>query len=87
MAEDTAGDKTEEATPQRRRESREKGRVARSTDLNNAVVFTATIMLLGYVGRDVLAGPMVLRGQALAWQPVGKPRTVLAKKRRPSSWM
>ena len=63
MAEEAAGEKSEEATPQRRREAREKGRVARSTDLNNAVVFTFSIMMLSYVGRDVLGGMSgIMRG-------------------------
>ena len=54
MAESSHEDRTEQATPQRRREAREKGRVARSADLNNAFVFTIGIVLLSYVGRDVL---------------------------------
>jgi len=61
VAESSPEDRTEQATPQRRREAREKGRVARSADLNNAVVFTIGIVLLSYVGRDVfvsMAGAM-----------------------------
>ncbi len=41
MADDDAGDKTEEATDHRRSEAREKGNVARSTDLNAAGLMMA----------------------------------------------
>jgi len=41
MADDDAGDKTEEATDRRRSEAREKGNVARSTDLNAAGLMMA----------------------------------------------
>ena len=41
-----AGDKTEKATPKRREESRKKGQVARSMDLNGAVVLLAALMAL-----------------------------------------
>lgn len=45
-----AGDKTEAPTPKRRAEAREKGQVARSTDLNGAVVMLAGLMALGATG-------------------------------------
>ncbi len=38
MADDSSGDKTEQATPKRLQEAREKGTVAKSTELNSAVV-------------------------------------------------
>jgi flagellar biosynthesis protein FlhB len=41
-----AGDRTEKATPKRREESRKKGQVARSMDLNSAVVLLASLMAL-----------------------------------------
>ena len=39
-----AGEKTEKATPKKRKEAREKGQVARSTDLQGAVVLIAGIV-------------------------------------------
>ena len=41
------GDKTEEATPKRKEEAREKGQVARSVDLNGAVVLLAGLVTMG----------------------------------------
>jgi flagellar biosynthetic protein FlhB len=45
-----AGDKTEKATPKKRKEARQKGQVARSTDLQGAVVLLAGIIALGSAG-------------------------------------
>lgn len=45
-----AGDKTEKATPKRRQEARKKGQVARSADLNGAVVLLAGLFALGAFG-------------------------------------
>jgi flagellar biosynthetic protein FlhB len=45
-----AGEKTEKATPKKRREAREKGQVARSSDLQGAVVLIAGIVALGSAG-------------------------------------
>jgi len=45
-----AGEKTEQATPKKRREARQKGQVARSTDLQGAVVLLAGIIALGSAG-------------------------------------
>ena len=41
-----AGDKTEKPTPKRRTEARKKGQVARSMDMNGAVVLLASLMVL-----------------------------------------
>ena len=41
-----AGEKTEKATPKRRDEARKKGQVARSADLNSAIVLLASLMAL-----------------------------------------
>ncbi|HET9073199.1 MAG TPA: flagellar biosynthesis protein FlhB [Solirubrobacteraceae bacterium] len=49
-----ADDKTEKPTAKRRREARDKGRVAKSTDLNGAVV-----MIAGLVGVLILGGSIV----------------------------
>jgi flagellar biosynthetic protein FlhB len=52
-----AGEKTEKATPKRREESRKKGQIARSNDLNGAVVMLVGLMVLGSVG-PAIAGRM-----------------------------
>ena len=58
-----AGEKTEKATPKKRREARERGQVARSTDLQGAVVLLVGVIALGATGpamvqrmADVLRG-------------------------------
>ena len=43
-------DKTEKATPKRREEARKKGQVAKSADLNGAVVLLAGLFALGSTG-------------------------------------
>jgi flagellar biosynthesis protein FlhB len=43
---DSAGDKTEKPTPKRRSEARKQGQVARSMDLNGAIVLLASLMVL-----------------------------------------
>ena len=45
-----AGEKTEKATPKKRKQARERGQVARSTDLQGAVVLLAGIVALGSAG-------------------------------------
>ena len=45
-----AGEKTEKATPKKRAEARKKGQVARSADLNGAVVLLAGLFALGVAG-------------------------------------
>jgi flagellar biosynthesis protein FlhB len=45
-----AGDRTEKATPKKRSEARKKGQVARSTDLQGALVLLAGIVALGATG-------------------------------------
>src|SRR3979409_2135877 len=44
------GEKTEKATPKRREEARKKGQVARSQDLNGAVIMLAGLVTLGITG-------------------------------------
>jgi len=48
MPEDTAGDKTEDATPRRLEREREQGRTARSRDLPAAIVLLGAMLLLRY---------------------------------------
>lgn len=45
-----ADDRTEKATPKRRREAREKGQVARSTELNGAAVLAAGLLAVTWFG-------------------------------------
>jgi len=49
-------DKTEKATPKRRSEARKKGQVAKSTDLNGAVVLAAGLVGLTFMGPKVVSG-------------------------------
>jgi len=44
------GDKTEQPTPRRRSQARERGQVARSADLNTAVVLLASVLMLRVMG-------------------------------------
>jgi flagellar biosynthesis protein FlhB len=49
-------DKTEKATPKRRNEARRDGNVAKSTDMNSAVVLAAGLVGLTFMGPKVIAG-------------------------------
>jgi flagellar biosynthetic protein FlhB len=49
-----AEDKTEKATPKKREEARKKGQVARSHDVNGAVVMMASLLALSATGPKVL---------------------------------
>ena len=49
-----AGEKTEKATPKRRDEARKKGQVARSADLNSAIVLLASLMALSAFAPNLL---------------------------------
>ncbi len=49
-------EKTEDATPRRKREQRESGNVARSTDLTAALLLLASVVLLHMLGLRVLGG-------------------------------
>lgn len=51
-----AEDKTEKATPKRRKEARKKGQVARSTDLSGAVVLVAALGSLAVFGPHIVDG-------------------------------
>ena len=48
--------KTEKATPKRRNETRKKGNVAKSTDLNGAVVLSAGLIGVAFMGPRVVSG-------------------------------
>ncbi len=53
----SGGDKTEKATPKKREDARKKGQVAKSQDLNGAVVMLAGLMALSAAG-SAIAGRM-----------------------------
>jgi flagellar biosynthetic protein FlhB len=50
-----ANDKTEKATPKRRNESRKKGQVAKSTEINGAVVLVAGLIGISFMGPKVIS--------------------------------
>ncbi len=56
MAEDTGQERTEEATPRRKQQAREKGQVPSSRELNTMV------MMLAAAGAVALLGPGIVRG-------------------------
>ncbi len=56
MAQDNFEERTEAATPRRRQEAREQGRVARSADLSSAVILLAAVLALYFLGRSYVAG-------------------------------
>ena len=55
MAE-SSQEKTEPATPRRRREARQEGQVAKSPDLTAACILLASMLLLNVFGGDLMAG-------------------------------
>jgi flagellar biosynthesis protein FlhB len=67
-----AGEKTEKATPKKRREAREKGQVARSSDLQGAVVLMVGVVAIGYAGPGLVQRMGdVMRGAILQTQDPG----------------
>jgi flagellar biosynthetic protein FlhB len=54
MPEQPAGERTEEATPKRRRESRRKGMVARSPELSASLTFLAFVLLFPLLGTPLV---------------------------------
>lgn len=52
----SAGERTERATPRRREESRKRGQVARSREINTGLGLLATFALLSFLGGWMLAG-------------------------------
>ena len=74
-----AGEKTEKPTPKRREEARKKGTIARSQDLNGAVVLLAGIIVLGMTGPNIaekLAAGMRTSLQAGAVSDVVQQHTI-----------
>lgn len=54
MPESDTGERTEQATPRRRQDAREKGQVAKSTDLTVAISLLGAVVLLHLGGRTLL---------------------------------
>ena len=54
MPEQSAGEKTEQATPRRREEVRKKGQVAKSVDLTSAIVLLSAMLSLYYLAPTLL---------------------------------
>src|SRR5262245_23040479 len=62
---DTAGDKTEKPTPKRRDEARRRGQVARSVEVNTAIVLLAGLGILAAMGPSIMRGLETLLRQGL----------------------
>ena len=55
MAEEKAQERTEEATPKRLREAREKGQVARSRELNTVMTLMAAAIAAFILGKQFIS--------------------------------
>lgn len=71
MANDTAGERTESATPKRREEARGEGKVARSTELTNALALLAGVAALAFLGGRLMQRLSDLFRSLLAASPSG----------------
>jgi len=56
MAEESSQEKTEDATPKRREESRDKGQVARSNELSSVAILAAGLGALSIMGPRIMKG-------------------------------
>ena len=61
----SAGERTERATPRRREESRKRGQVARSREINTGLGLLATFALLSFLGGWMLAGMAEIMSRSL----------------------
>ena len=69
MAEDTSQEKTEEPTERRIEESRKKGQVARSKELNTLLSLMAAAIGMVFLGQYLIADLFDLMTQGLAFEP------------------
>jgi len=60
-----AGEKTEKATPKKRQDTRKKGQVAKSQDVNTAIVLLAVFAVLSFTGSYMLKGFVSLMNHSL----------------------
>jgi flagellar biosynthetic protein FlhB len=72
-----AENKTEKATPKRREEARKKGQVARSADVNGAVVLTAGLLALSAFGPKMME--QMREGMVEVFAYAGSPDVVSAR--------
>jgi flagellar biosynthesis protein FlhB len=68
--------KTERATPKRRKEAREKGNVLKSVDVGTAAVLLAVFAILKILGGTVLSGTSQMLQHWLSRQPGDSPLTI-----------
>jgi flagellar biosynthetic protein FlhB len=68
-------DKTEKATPKRKSEARKKGQVAKSADLNGALVLVAALITLGALGPAAVNG--VAGSMRNAFGLIATPQTIV----------
>src|SRR5215203_2673389 len=62
----SAGDKTEKATPKRRADARKEGQVARSQDMNGAIVLLASLMALSLMAPKMMQSLKTMMSSTLA---------------------
>lgn len=60
------GEKTEPATPRKREEARQKGQVARSTDLSASIVLVLGVLMVGWFGPRLVEAMRVIMMEALS---------------------
>lgn len=65
MASNSAGDRTEKATPKRRDEARKRGQVARSREINTGLGLLATFAMLSFLGGWLLTGLVQVMSESL----------------------
>ena len=82
MAEESAQERTEKATPKRLQDARDKGQVARSRELNSAA-----LVLLGALGLWLLGERVGGAMQALLHDGLSMPRDVLLDPAAPGVWL
>ena len=54
MSDESFGERTEPATPRKREKARESGQVARSQDMNTAILLLGALLILNFYGRAIL---------------------------------
>src|SRR5947209_17698347 len=69
-----AEDRTEKATPKRKREARQKGQVAKSTEVNGALVLMAGVIGLSFMGPKIVTG--TAQAMTAIFELVSHPNTV-----------
>jgi flagellar biosynthesis protein FlhB len=67
-------DKTEKATPKKRKDARKKGQVAKSTELNGVVVLMAGLISIMFLGSKVING--MASAMRVAWADIANPANV-----------